>query len=173
MSWLFLQEILELIQAQFYPSLKKLKVQTKIDQGTIWISKDTIVAKEGDIISQKLAALLSKLNIKPIEAGIAVNFAIAEGLQFKEKDLKIVIGDYLQEIIKSHQEALSLSVEALYLNKESLPLILSKGKQHAISLSIESGYLTSETTELVLAKAGAVANNLSHQLDAKGYKTEK
>ena len=152
---------------------KEAKVPTKIDQGTIWISKDTIVAKEGDIISQKLAALLSKLNIKPIEAGIAVNFAIAEGLQFKEKDLKIVIGDYLQEIIKSHQEALSLSVEAVYLNKESLPLILSKGKQHAISLSIESGYLTSETTELILAKAGAVANNLSHQLDAKGYKTEK
>ena len=68
---------------------KESKVPTKIDQGTIWVSKDTVVAKTGDSISQKLAALLSKLDIKPIEAGIAVNYAIAEGLEFKEKDLKI------------------------------------------------------------------------------------
>src|SRR6476659_6855674 len=45
---------------------KESKVQTKIDQGTIWVTKDTVVAKPGDTISQKLAALLSKLNIKPI-----------------------------------------------------------------------------------------------------------
>ena len=34
--------------------------------------KDTRVAKPGDQISQKLASLLSKLDIKPIEAGISV-----------------------------------------------------------------------------------------------------
>ena len=41
----------------------------------------------------------------------------------------------MQELIKSFQDALSLSVEAVYLTKESIPLILSKAKQHAISLS--------------------------------------
>ena len=119
---------------------KESKVPTKIDQGTIWVSKDTVVAKTGDLISQKLAALLSKLDIKPIEAGIAVNYAISEGLEFKEKDLKIILEDYIQELVKSYQEALALSVEAVYFNKESLPLILLKAKQHAISLSTESGY---------------------------------
>ena len=46
---------------------KEVNVPTKIDQGTIWVSKDTRVAKAGDVITQKTAALLSKLNIKPIE----------------------------------------------------------------------------------------------------------
>jgi large subunit ribosomal protein L10 len=149
---------------------KESKVPTKIDQGTIWVSKDTVVAKTGDSISQKLAALLSKLDIKPIEAGIAVNYAIAEGLEFKEKDLKIILQDYIQEIVKSYQEALTLSVEAVYFNKESLPLILLKAKQHAISLSTESGYLSPDTTELVIAKANSIAGNLSRQLESKGYK---
>jgi len=148
---------------------KESKVPTKIDQGTIWVSKDTIVAKTGIVISQKLAALLSKLDIKPIEAGIAVNFAISEGLEFKEKDLKIIIEDYIQELVKSYQEALVLSVEAVYFNKESLPLILLKAKQQAISLSTESGYLSSETTELVISKANSIAGSLSRQLDTKGY----
>src|ERR687890_63957 len=124
---------------------KESKVPTKIDQGTIWVSKDTRVAKPGDVISQKLAALLSKLNIKPIEAGVAVNFAIAEGLEFKEKDLKIVIEEYVQDLVRSYQEALALSVEAAYFSKETMPLILIRAKQHAISLSIESGYVSPDT----------------------------
>jgi len=149
---------------------KESKVPTKIDQGTIWVSKDTVVAKKGDLISQKLAALLSKLDIKPIEAGIAVNYAISDGLEFKEKDLKIILEDYIHELVKSYQEALALSVEAVYFNKESLPFILLKAKQHAISLSTESGFLSPDTTELVIAKASAIANNLSRQLESKGYK---
>lgn len=149
---------------------KESKVPTKIDQGTIWVSKDTVVAKPGDVISQKLAALLSKLNIKPIEAGIAVNFAISEGLEFKEKDLKIVIEEYIQEIVRSFQEALALSVEAAYFSKETMPLILIKAKQHAVSLSSESGYISPDTAELVIAKANSIATSLSQQLDSKGYK---
>jgi large subunit ribosomal protein L10 len=151
---------------------KESKVPTKIDQGTIWVSKDTVVAKTGDVISQKLAALLSKLDIKPIEAGIAVNFAISEGLEFKEKDLKIDLDEHIQELTKSFQNALSLAVESVYINKESLPFILSKAKQHAISLSMESAYLSPDTTELVIAKASSIAGSLSHLLESKGFKAD-
>ncbi len=149
---------------------KESKVPTKIDQGTIWVSKDTVVAKPGDVISQKLAALLSKLNIKPIEAGIAVNFAISEGLEFKEKDLKIVIEEYVQDLMRSYHEALALSVEAAYFSKETMPLILIRAKQHALSLSSESGYISPDTAELVISKANSIATSLSQQLDSKGYK---
>jgi large subunit ribosomal protein L10 len=148
---------------------KEANVATKIDQGTIWVSKDTVVAKPGDVISQKLASLLSKLNVKPIEAGIAVNFAISEGLEFKEKDLKIVIEDYVNELTRSFQEALSLSVEASYFTKESMPIILIKANQQALSLSAESGYMSAETAGIVLTKANAVASSLASQLSSKGY----
>lgn len=148
---------------------KESNVPTKIDQGTIWVSKDTIVAKPGDVISQKLAALLSKLDVKPIEAGVSVNYAIAEGLEFKEKDLKIVVQDYVDELIKSFQEALSLSVVAVYFTKESTPLLLVKAKQHGLSLAVEAGYLSAESVQLVLGKANAVAGSLSQLLSSKGY----
>ena len=148
---------------------KESNVPTKIDQGTIWVSKDTVVAKPGDVISQKLAALLSKLDVKPIEAGVSVNYAIAEGLEFKETDLKIVVQEYIDSLVQSFQEALALSVEAVYFTKESAPLILIKGKQHALSLAVEAGYLSPETVELVIGKANAVAGSLSQQLSAKGY----
>ena len=47
---------------------KENKIPTKIDQGTIWILKETTPVKKGEVISTKLAALLGKLDIKPIES---------------------------------------------------------------------------------------------------------
>lgn len=150
---------------------KESNVPTKIDQGTIWVSKDTVVAKKGQIISQKLAALLSKLDIKPIEAGIAVNYAISEGLALKESDLKINLDEYIDNLVKSFQEALSLSVEAVYFTKEALPLILSKAKQQALSVATEAAYLSEDSTPMVLMKANAISGSLAQQLNSKGYTT--
>ena len=58
---------------------KENGIATKIDQGTIWIMKETIPVKKGEAISEKLAGLLSKLDIKAIEAGIILNAALEEG----------------------------------------------------------------------------------------------
>ena len=56
------------------------KVQTRIEGGSIFIAKDTIVARKGDIISTKTASLLSKLGMKPMEAGLALSYAYDNGL---------------------------------------------------------------------------------------------
>ena len=68
---------------------KENKIPTKIDQGTIWILKETTPIKKGEIISTKLAALLGKLDIKPIEAGIILNSALSEGVLFTEEELVV------------------------------------------------------------------------------------
>jgi len=85
---------------------KEANVSTKIDQGSIWVSKDTIVVRSGSNISQKLASLMSKLNIKPIEAGISISLAIAEGLVLKENDLKINLAEYREDLIRAFHKAI-------------------------------------------------------------------
>ncbi|HVX02389.1 MAG TPA: 50S ribosomal protein L10 [Nitrososphaera sp.] len=148
---------------------KVANVQTKIDQGTIWVNKDTVVAKPGDVISQQLASLLSKLNIKPIEAGIAVNFAIAEGLLFKEADLRIDLAAYKDELVRSFQQALALATEAGYMTPETVKPLLVKAQQHARSLAAESGYLTKDTADIVLPRAQAKAQAVAGEAKKKGY----
>jgi large subunit ribosomal protein L10 len=148
---------------------KTANVPTKIDQGTIWVSKDTLVAKPGDVISTPLASLLSKLNVKPIEAGISVNFAIAEGLQFKEQDLKLNLDEYKQELVRSFEQALALATQAGYMTPETVKPLLVKAQQHARSLAAEAGYLTSETAGLVLPRAQAQAQALANKAKERGY----
>jgi large subunit ribosomal protein L10 len=158
-----------LIPGPVLSEFKVANVPTKIDQGTIWISKDTIVAKPGDVISMPLASLLSKLNVKPIEAGIAVNFAIAEGLLFKEQDLRINLEEYRAELVKSFQQALALATEAGYMVPETVKPLLVKAQQQAKSLAAEAGYVTPETADFVLPRAQAKAQAVADKAKEKGY----
>lgn len=148
---------------------KLANVATKIDQGSIWVNKDTVVARPGDVVSTPLASLMSKLNIKPIEAGISVNFAIAEGLIFKEAELRIDMEEFKQDLVKSFQEALALATEAGYATPETVKPMLAKAHQHARSLAAESGYLTPETVDLVLPRAQSKAQAVAGEAKKKGY----
>jgi len=148
---------------------KEANVQTKIDQGSIWVVKDTRVAKPGDQISQKLASLLSKLDINPIEAGISVNCALAEGLLFTEEDLKIDLDAYAKEMAKGAFEGLNLAIVCGYLTTETVsPLILQAG-QEALNLSVSVGYLTKDTVKPILLNAHAQSLRVSNLVKEKGY----
>jgi large subunit ribosomal protein L10 len=148
---------------------KTANVPTKIDQGTIWVSKDTLVVRPGDIISTPLASLLSKLNVKPIEAGISVNFAIAEGLIFKEQDLRINLDEYKEDLVRSFEQALALATEAGYMTAETVKPLLVKAQQQARSLAAEAGYLTPETASFVLPRAQVQAQAVANKAKEKGY----
>jgi large subunit ribosomal protein L10 len=151
---------------------KAANVSTRIDQGTIWVSKDTLVAKQGNVISTQLASLLSKLNVKPIEAGISVNFAVAEGLIFQEKDLLINLDEYKDELVRSIEQALALATEAGYMTPETVKPLLVKAQMHAKSLAAETGYLTSETADFVLLAAYARAQTVANIAKEKGYSAQ-
>jgi len=148
---------------------KEANVATKIDQGTIWVSKDTVVARAGSIIPQKLASLMSKLNIKPIEAGISISLAIAEGMVLKENDLRINLDEYRDELSSSFHAAISLAIESSYPNTETIAYLIGKANQNAMALATQSGYLSPDTVQIILAKANANSQIIANQVKNKGY----
>ena len=149
---------------------KEAGVPTKIDQGTIWITKDTTAAKKGEPISAKLAILLGKLDIKAVEAGIALSNALEKGLLYSKEELFIDVEQFREEIARLHQEAVALSIEAGYVTKDNVEQILAKVAQGARSVALEAGYLTDENKEQILQKGHAQAQGLAGK--AKDYKPE-
>jgi len=146
---------------------KEAGIPTKIDQGTIWIQKDTTPVKKGEAINEKLAALLGKLDIKPVEAGISLYTALEEGLKYAAEELIVDVAKIRNAFTQFHQEAISLSIEAAYVTPENINQILSKAAQSARSVSVESGFMTDETKEQILQKAHGQAKALSTK--AKDY----
>ncbi|MEO9276252.1 MAG: 50S ribosomal protein L10 [Nitrososphaera sp.] len=143
---------------------KEAGVATKIDQGTIWITKDSTVAKKGDIISTKLATLLSKLDVKPVEAGIILNSALEESLFYKQEELAVDVEKYREAFVQAHQEAMALSIEIGYVTKENANIILGRAAQQARSLAIESGFLTEDTKKETIQRASGQAKALANKL---------
>jgi large subunit ribosomal protein L10 len=149
---------------------KESGVSTKIDQGTIWITKDSVAAKKGDIITTKLATLLSKLDVKPVEAGIVLNSALEDKVVYNQDELTVDVEKYRTAFAQAHQEALALSIEIGYVTKENVNIILSRAAQQARSLAIESGFLTDDTKESTIQRAHGQAKSLSGKL--KNYNTQ-
>ena len=146
---------------------KENKIPTKIDQGTIWILKETTPVKKGDVISAKLAALLGKLDVKPIEAGIVLNAALSESVLFSEEQLIVDVEKIKMQLVQANQQAVSLSIEASYITEDNIIQILAKASQAANNLSVEAGYVTEENKEQILQKAESQAQGIANK--AKDY----
>lgn len=146
---------------------KEAGVSTKIDQGTVWITKDSVAAKKGDVISGKLATLLSKLDVKAVEAGIVLNSALEDKVVYNQEELTVDVEAYRTAFVQAHQEALSLSIEIGYVTKENVNMILGKAAQQARSLAIAAGFLTDDTKDATIQRASGQAKALAGKL--KGY----
>ncbi len=150
------------------PMLTEFKdagIPTKIDQGTIWIAKDSTPVLKGEVIGEKLASILGKLDIKPIEAGISLYVALEDGSKYSKDDLVVDVEKVQDELVRAYHEAASLSVEASYVTPENVSQILGRAAQHARSLSVESGFMTDQTKQEILQRAHSKARSLADQAD--------
>ncbi|HET7390017.1 MAG TPA: 50S ribosomal protein L10 [Nitrososphaeraceae archaeon] len=148
---------------------KEANVPTKIEQGSIWVSRDTVIAKSGTIISQKLASLMSKLNIKPIEAGISVHSAIAENMFFSKSDLKVDLEEYRDKLLNHFLSAVNISIEVGYTTTETVKPLIARAQSNSMALVAQLEYLSDDTTGLVLAAAQGRAQIIANMAAKKGY----
>jgi len=133
----------------------EVKIPTKIESGSIWVSKDTLVVKKGGIISTKLASVLARLGMKPMEAGLSIIAAYDKESILARDILALDLEEYKQNITKVFMQALSLACEAEFVTPESAPLIIGKAWKQAYALAIKSEYVTPETIKRIVQNAHA------------------
>jgi large subunit ribosomal protein L10 len=131
----------------------EVKVTTRIEGGSIWVARDTVVAEKGDTISPKLASLLSKLGMKPMEAGLTIVRAFDEGTVLKPEDLVFDLEAYKSELAEACRDALALAVETEYLVPETAPTIIGNAFREALYLANETEFPTSENIEDLVKRA--------------------
>jgi large subunit ribosomal protein L10 len=148
---------------------KEANVATRIESGSIYVSRDSVVARPGDVISPKLSGLLSRLNLKPIKAGLSIFMATSSGLLLLQKDISIDLEQYRSDLARAAAEAMALALEAAYVTPETLPPLIAKALRGAMQIAKTTGYITPETAEAVLGFAEIQAKTLSEELKKKGF----
>ena len=99
-------------------------IKSGVDAGKVAIKEDCVVCKEGDVIDGKLAAILVRLEIKPMEIGLNLTASFEKGVIFKRDVLDIDEDKYLADITAAACESFNLSVEAGYFTKDNVDVII-------------------------------------------------
>lgn len=150
--------------------LGSVGLATRIESGSVWVNKDTLVAKRGDVINERLASVLSKLGIKPVEAGLSIKAMYEDGVIFTEEQLHLNLAVYKRDIETAHMYAFNLSMTAAYPASGVAPLLLQKAHFDAYNLAIYGSFPTRETIKDLLRKAHMEMLSLSGVIAEKKEK---
>lgn len=146
-------------------SLNEVGLPTRIETGSIWITRDTVVAKPGDVITPQLAAVLSKLNIRPLEAYVRAYAALHDGIVYTEELLSTTIEDIRNSMARSFENALKIAFATFFPVPECINVMLRDAFSKAIGLAIRVGYYDENTIKIMLQTAKALADQLEKSLE--------
>ncbi len=141
--------------------LGALKIKAGITAGKVEIKEDSLVAKEGQEISAKLAGVLSRLGIEPMEVGLNVKGIYEDGIIFKKEILDVDEKQFLADMVSCANNAYLLSIGINYFTKDNIVSTISKVSRESIGLGVEIAYPATETIKLLIAKANMCAGNVS------------
>lgn len=147
-------------------------LRTRIESGSVFVAKDTMVVKEGEPISAQLATLLAKLGIKPVEVGLTLKLVFDDGVILTAEDLSIDIDEFRHSIEQAHQFAFNLSMEAAYPTADNCSMLVKTAHQKAFSLAMSAGVVNADTVEELIRKANMQMQSLSEKLDEAKPKEE-
>ena len=133
--------------------LAAVGIKTKVEQGKLSILQDTVIVKEGQVISQKVSDTLKRMDIKPMEIGLNLVAVWENGFVFSAKQLHIDEVAFAQDIAKAVQGALNLALEAAYPTSETVSALLQKAFRESKALALEQHILSEETIAEILAQA--------------------
>ena len=151
----------------FISELAALKIPSRVKGGMIHIIKDTVAVKKGEVVSNAMAQMLSRLGIEPMELQLKLIAAYTDGEVITAKGLEIDLGSLLNDVIASHQFAINLSINVCYPTEDTIPLIIAKANMEARSLTLNIGFFTPDMLDEFLAKANSEALALTAVISDK------
>ena len=145
--------------------LNSVGLPTRIESGSVWVAKDTLVVRKGEVINERLAGVLSKLGIKAVEAGLSMRAVYDEGLMVMEDQLHIDIEGTVKRLQQNQAEAFALAMGIAYPSVDTIKALLQTAHQKAAALSVAAGIVTKDTVADFIRKANVEMESLNKAVE--------
>ena len=139
-------------------------IKAGINAGKIEIKEDSLVIKEGEEINEKLAAILSRFNIRPMKMGLNLVVSLEDETLFLRKTLDVDSEEFTKDLEKSYSDAVKLAYGVGIITEVTAKLLLQKAETDAMKLAYSQSILTDKVKDLLLVKANAEATKLTGEL---------
>ncbi len=124
-----------------------------IEKGKVVLKKETTIVKAGAPISREVAGLLTRLEIFPLEVGLALRGVVDGETFYPPSVLNVDLDTQRADLTRAAHAALGLALEIGYATPATVPLLVSRAHRRALGLALAAGYVTKETIEPLFAKA--------------------
>ena len=137
-------------------------VKAGIDAGKVVVKQDSLVAKQGDVVTQKLAAVLSRLGVQPMEIGLNLVAAYEDGFVFTGSVLDIDEKRFMEDLEQAGTWAFNLAMNAGVLTTETSPVLVQQAYRSARGLAIAQNIMADAVVADIVAKANAEMTAVKH-----------
>lgn len=138
-----------------------------IEGGKVVIRQTKTVAKKGDVVDAKLASILSRLEIHPMELGLDLRAVYENGMIYESKILSVDETTYTNNLTLAVQHAFNLSVNSAYPAKATISTLLTKAASQSRNLAINAEIMMPEIIDVLLGKANAQMMSIARLAMAK------
>jgi large subunit ribosomal protein L10 len=144
--------------------LQNAGIPAAIEKGKIVIRETKTVAKAGEAISVRLASVLQRLEIYPMEVGLYLRAAYDGDVLYVPENLRIDEKAYFGQFVLAVSNALNLSINTAYPTSLTAAPLLQKASFEAMNLAVNAEIFEPEVLKTLLLRAQAVALTLVNKL---------
>ena len=141
-------------------------IKAGINAGKIEIKENSTVVKENEEINEKLATILSRLDIKPMKMGLNLIVALENGTLFLRNVLDVDSEEYIKNIKMLHSDAVKLAYGIGLINSVTAKLLIERAETEAMKLAYSQGILVDKIKDLLIVKADTEANKLKREIES-------
>ncbi len=144
--------------------LQDAGIPAKIEKGQIKVIKDHVILKQGEEVTPKIANALSKLGIKPFEAGLEIQAAFEGGMKFARDVLDIDVDQVRRDIETVASEAFRMAYNISYPVPKIIEMKARQAGSEARLLALKLEWVAEDTVGVLVARANTQAQSLMKKI---------
>lgn len=137
--------------------LASVGIKAGVEGGKIAIKVPSTIVREGEKIKPKVAEVMAKFSIQPMEIGLNLVAAYENGIIYDRKVLSVDPLTYVNELAAAAAEAMAVAVELGLPAAETIMQLIGKASRQAKHIAREFGIMVPELAEELVGKAGLEA----------------
>lgn len=137
--------------------LASVGIKAGVEGGKIAVKVPSTVVREGEKIKPKVAEVLAKFNIQPMEIGLNLVSAYEKGIMYDRKVLSVDPATYVSELVSAAMESRAVALRIGFPAAETIVLLITKSAREARRIAKEFGIMVPELAEELVGNAGLEA----------------
>ena len=133
--------------------LSSVGIKTGVEAGKVAIKEDSLIVKKGEKIKPKVAEVLTRLGIQPMEVGLDLTAAYENGVIYQKDILLIDEKEFMNKLNNACSGAFNLAVFIAYPAKNTIKTLLGKAFNDAKAIGLSQNIIDEGIIEELLGKA--------------------